>query len=79
MSAAQPSDPPTVEQVRVRVLPDGRMDRVNAAKYIGVAVKTLAMWQLDGRGPVSRLVGGRRYYQKDDLDAFIRVNTKGHS
>ncbi len=49
MSAAQPSDPPTVEQVRVRVLPDGRMDRVNAAKYIGVAVKTLAMWQLDGR------------------------------
>ena len=61
-----------VEQVRVRILPDGRMDRENAAKYLGVAVKTLAMWQLQGKGPPSRLVGGRRFYYKADLDAFIQ-------
>ena len=68
--ALSPSQP-AVEQVRVRVLPDGRMDRKNAAKYLGVAVKTLAMWQLHGKAPPSRLVGGRRYYFKAALDAFI--------
>ena len=60
-----------VEQVRVRVLPDGRMDRRNTAKYIGVTEKTLAMWQLCKKGPPSQLVGGRRFYFKNDCDAFI--------
>lgn len=61
-----------VEQVRVRVLPDGRMDRTNAAKYLGRSVKTLAMWTMGGKGPDSILVGGRRFYFKDVLDAYIR-------
>jgi hypothetical protein len=30
-----------IEQVRVRILPDGRMDTDNAAAYIGIATKTL--------------------------------------
>ena len=30
-----------VESVRVRVLPDGRMDRKNAAKYLGREAKTI--------------------------------------
>ena len=60
-----------VDQIRVRVLPDGRMDRNNAANYLGRAVKTLAMWELQGKGPRSILVGGRRFYFKDELDAFI--------
>ena len=63
---------PEIEQVRVRVLPDGRMNRENAAKYLGNAVKTLAMWELEGKGPKSLLVGGRRFYFKDALDAFIQ-------
>ena len=63
---------PSVEQVRVRLLPDGRMDRANAAKYLGRSVKTLAMWTMEGKGPDSILVGGRRFYFKDKLDAFIR-------
>lgn len=61
-----------IERVRVRVLPDGRMDRNNAAKYVGRTPKTLAMWQLEGRGPKSVLVGGRRYYYLHILDAYIR-------
>lgn len=61
-----------IERVRVRVLPDGRMDRNNAAKYVGRTSKTLAMWQIEGRGPKSVLVGGRRYYYQKILDAFIR-------
>jgi len=61
-----------IEPVRVRVLPDGRMDRENAARYIGRKPKTLEIWHTEGRGPRSRLVGGRRYYNKDDLDHFIQ-------
>jgi len=60
-----------IEQVRVRVLPDGRMSRKEAAKYLGRAEKTLAMWEMEGKGPPSVLVGGRRFYFKDALDAFI--------
>ena len=71
MTLPQPIEP-VLEQVRVRVLPDGRMDRKNTARYLGCAEKTLAMWHLAGRGPRSFLVGGRRYSFKADLDAFIR-------
>ena len=67
-----PNTEPAIEQVRVRVLPDGRMSRKDAAMYLGRAEKTLAMWNLEGKGPKSILVGGRRFYFKDDLDAFIR-------
>ncbi len=61
-----------IDQVRVRVLPDGRMTRKDAAKYLGRAEKTLAMWEMEAKGPQSVLVGGRRFYFKDVLDAFVR-------
>ncbi len=61
-----------IDQVRVRVLPDGRMTRKDAAKYLGKAEKTLAMWEMEKKGPQSVLVGGRRFYFKDVLDAFVR-------
>ena len=60
------------EEVKVRVLPDGRMTRRDAARYLGNAEKTLAMWELQGKGPRSVKVGGRRFYYKNDLDAFIQ-------
>ena len=66
------TEEPVIEQVRVRVLPDGRMARKEAAKYLGRAEKTLAMWEMERKGPPSVLVGGRRFYFKDALDAFIR-------
>ncbi len=62
---------PAIEQVRVRILPDGRMTRKEAAKYLGVAVKTLAMYELEKKGPKSIRVGGRRFYFKDVLDTYI--------
>lgn len=64
-----------IETVRVRVLPDGRMDRKEAAKYLGLAVKTLAMWSLEKKGPPSLKVGGKHFYFKDALDAFIQGKT----
>lgn len=61
-----------VEQVCVRVLPDGRMTREDAARYLGLRPKTLAMWELEGKGPRSLKVGGRRFYFLNDLDQFVR-------
>ena len=61
--------------VRVRVLPDGRMSRRDAALYIGIAPKTVAMWDLENPNKLGGIkVGGRRFYFKDRLDAFIRGN-----
>ena len=65
---------PTVEVVKVRVLPDGRMPPRSAAAYIYSSEKTLATWRCEGRGPRwVRTPGTRKifYYQKD-LDRFIR-------
>jgi len=48
------------------------MTRDDAARYLGHQPKTLAMWQLNGKGPPSVKVGGRVFYYRSDLDAFIR-------
>ena len=61
-----------VEMIRVRVLPDGRMDRENAAKYLGRKSKTLAMWAMERKGPKVYKSGGRCFYFKDELDAFLK-------
>ena len=74
MVAGRPVEIETVEiePVRVRLLPDGRMDRKNAGKYINRAAKTLAIWAMEKRGPPVHKIAGRCFYYKDDLDAFIR-------
>lgn len=72
LESATALDNVAIETPRVRILPDGRMTRENAARYLGYQPKTLAMWELEGKGPRSVKVGGRRFYYKDDLDAFIR-------
>ena len=62
-----------IETVRVRVLPDGRMSRKDTARYLGLAEKTLAMWDLADPCKLGSIkVGGRRFYFKDRIDAFIR-------
>ncbi len=60
-----------VKSVRVRVLPDGRMSRRDAAKYLGLKEKTLAMWSVAGKGPPVVRVGGRCFYRQSDLDQFV--------
>lgn len=65
------------EKIRVSglvVLPDGRMTRRNAALYLGVSEKTLAMYASRKTGP--RFVKpGRTFYFKSDLDAWVRGET----
>jgi hypothetical protein len=62
-----------IQHIRVAVLPDGRLSRDDAARYLGHQPKTLAAWHAQGKGPRSVKVGGRRFYFKEDLDAFIRL------
>ena len=66
------TDHVTIEKPRVRVLPDGRLCREDAATYLGLKSKTLSMWAIQGKGPQTVRVGGRCFYFKSDLDAFIR-------
>ena len=66
-----------VEVMRVRILPDGRLARRDAAKYLGVAEKTMAMWQMNVKGAQSVRVGGRRFYFQANLDAFVRGEPVG--
>jgi len=61
-----------VDQVTVRVLPDGRMDRVNAARYLGLEPKTLANLATRKKGPPVVKVAGRCFYFREALDSFIR-------
>ena len=58
-------------QQKVLVLPDGRMDRRNAARYLGLAEKTLAMHASRGTGP-NFVKRGRVFYFKDDLDDWLQ-------
>jgi predicted DNA-binding transcriptional regulator AlpA len=51
--------------------PDGRLDRANAARYTGFSIKTLAMHATAGTGPKFQKIGGRVFYRRADLDAWL--------
>jgi hypothetical protein len=61
-----------IDEVRVRVLPDGRMRRADAARYLGYSEKTLANMAARDEGPKALKIRGRVFYRLDDLDAFVR-------
>lgn len=60
--------------------PDGRFDAENAAHYLGLSLKTLAMMRCEGRGPVY-VKRGRIFYFKGALDNWLREGetTQTHS
>lgn len=62
--------PNAVQETAVEVLPDGRMNTANAARYLGCSPKTLAHMRCTGKGP-SFLKPGRIWYFKADLDAWL--------
>ena len=59
------------------ITPDGRLTRSHAARYLGVAPQTLANWHTQGRGPKSFRIGGRAFYRRDDIDAYIAETISG--
>ena len=42
-----------------------------AAKYLGLAPKTLSRWRWSRKGPVFKKLGGSVRYAVEDLDKFI--------
>jgi predicted DNA-binding transcriptional regulator AlpA len=60
-----------MHSVEVFSFPDGRLDRANAALYTGFSVKTLAMHATAGTGPKFQKIGGRVFYRRGDLDAWL--------
>ena len=63
----------SIEQVKIRVLPDGRVSRFDAAAYLGLSEKTLRQWALNGKHLKVKKVGGRCFYDFGDLQSFAGV------
>lgn len=60
-----------IERTRIRATPDGRLTRRDAARFLGVAERTLANWRSLRRGPPQLKVGRRVFYRLADLEFFI--------
>jgi hypothetical protein len=56
----------------IKILTDGRMDAKNAAAYLGLSIKTLAMQRWRGNGPAF-VKRGRVFYYREDLDQWLRA------
>lgn len=61
----------STEAIKIIQYPDGRVDTENAARYLGLAAKTLAMMRVRGHGP-RYVKWGRIFYYLNDLDAWLR-------
>lgn len=66
--------PVTPEAVRIMVLPNGMVDRRNAAKALGRTSKTLCDWKRLGIGPKSHRIAGRSFYRWSDIEEFMRAD-----
>jgi hypothetical protein len=59
-----------IEVVKIRVTPDGRVSRNDAAAFLGKTPKTMAEYHRLGIGPQSIMVGGRRFYHLAELQDY---------
>jgi excisionase family DNA binding protein len=65
-------------QLALRSSTGDLLTRKEAAAYLGVAVKTLAMWKWSGRHGLPFVQIGRLVrYRKTDLDTFITQRVSG--
>jgi hypothetical protein len=62
-----------LNSIDIAVFPDGRLDAKNAALYLGLKEKTLAMMRGNGTGP-KFIKRGRIFYFKEDLDTWLNAN-----
>lgn len=51
---------------------EGRLNRTDAGRYLGVTSKTLAEWKSAGMGPPSHKLGGQCFYYVADLRTYVR-------
>lgn len=62
-----------LESIVISMFPDGRLDVKNAARYLGLKEKTLAMMRGNGSGP-RFIKRGRIFYYREDLDAWLNAD-----
>ena len=67
-----------IQSVTIQMFPDGRLDVKNAARYLGLKEKTLAMMRSIGSGP-KFIKRGHIFYFKEDLDCWINASGKAIS
>jgi hypothetical protein len=67
-----------IERLRVVVYPDDRVDTENAAIYVGLSPKTMAMMRSAGTGP-KFIKRGRIFYYLEDLKAWLAEQPRVHS
>jgi len=60
------------------VYPDGRLDVLNAARFLGCSPKTLAHMRCNGRGPAF-IKRGRIYYYVRDLEDWLNQHGRHQS
>ena len=62
-------------KIEVSIYPDGRLDTENAAIYLGLSKKTLAMMRCNGTGP-KYIKSGKVFYYKEDLNSWLLKDGK---
>lgn len=60
-----------IEEIKIRIYPDGRMDTKNAALYTSFSESYLARMRVEGTGPVYIKRNNRIFYKRDVLDAWL--------
>ena len=73
-----PEKPKNIKSVEVKVLPDGRLDTMNASAYIGLSTKTMAMMRCQGTGP-KFIKKGRIFYYLEDLEDWLGASGRSTS
>lgn len=69
---------PNVQVIKIRVLPDGRVSRAEAAKLFDRTPKTMAEWASKGWGPRCIHVGGRVFHDYAECLAMARGERSLH-
>lgn len=70
--------PDNFKTIEIMTFPDGRLDAKNAALYLGLKEKTLAMMRSRGTGPAF-IKKGKIFYFQSDLDDWLNDAGKSTS
>jgi hypothetical protein len=55
----------------------GHLTREETAVYLRIKPSTLSLWHTQKKGPRSFLVGRRRFWAREDLDAWLAEQREG--
>lgn len=56
--------------------PEQKFSRPEAARYLGISVRTLEGWAVRGGGPRMLKLGSRVVYRRRDLDAWLATRER---